>query len=71
MDDFILDTVRKYQVDKSFRKEAALMIFIKENIEREIDKKLKSKEIKEIYKLVRSGEIDPYEGAKRVISMIL
>ena len=53
------------------RKEDEFSSIIKENIEREIGEKLKSKDVEKIYELVKSGEIDPYEGARRVIRIII
>ena len=68
--DYLL-SADQFKKNREKRKEEEFSLIIKENIEREIDKKLDSKEIREIYRLVRSGEIDPYEGARRVISIIL
>jgi len=68
--DYLL-SAGQFKKNREKRKEEEFSLIIKENIEREIDKKLDSKEIREIYRLVRSGEIDPYEGARRVISIIL
>ena len=68
--DYLLST-GQFKKNREKRKEEEFSLIIRENIEREIDEKLKSKEIKEIYELVKSGEIDPYEGAKRVISNIM
>lgn len=68
--DYLLST-GQFKKNREKRKEEEFSFIIKESIEMEIGKKLKSKEIKEIYELVKSGEIDPYEGAKRVISNIM
>jgi len=53
------------------RKEQEFSLIVKENMESEFGKKLQSEDVKEIYELVKSGEIDPYEGAKRVIQKIM
>ncbi len=66
-----LHSTKRFQKIREKRKVDEFSLIIKENLEREFGKKLESKEVKKIYELVKSGEIDPYEGAKRVMSIIL
>ncbi len=66
-----LHSTERFQKIREKRKEDEFSLIIKENLEREFGKKLESKEVKKIYDLVKSGEIDPYEGAKRVIEKII
>lgn len=66
-----LETSGWFNEVRDKRKEEEFSTIIKENVERELSKKLENEEIKKIYDLVKSGEIDPYEGAKRVLDIIL
>jgi GTPase len=66
-----LHSTERFKKIREKRKEDEFSLIVKENIERELSKKLESEDVKKIYGLVRSGEIDPYEGARRVIEKIL
>lgn len=66
-----LHSTERFQKKREKRKEDEFSLIIKEYLEREFAKNLESKEVKKIYDLVKSGEIDPYEGAKRVIEKII
>ena len=78
------DVVNEIEKHKSFQTESGLLNrkkekrieeefseIIKEVMETKIARKLMDPEIKKIYALVKSGELDPYEGAELVISMII
>lgn len=56
---------------KEKRIEEEFSEIIKELMEIKIDRRLGDAEIKKIYARVKSGELDPYEGAELVISKIM
>ena len=56
---------------KEKRIEGEFSEIIRELIDEKIARKLGDKEVKKIYARVKSGEIDPYEGALLVISKII
>lgn len=69
---------RSFQAERSLlrekrekRREEEFSQILSEIIERRISEKLKEGEVKRVLALVKSGEIDPYEGAEIVISKIL
>ncbi len=66
-----LHSTERFKEIRDKRKVEEFSSIIKENIDRELSKKLESEEVKKIYELVRSAEIDPYEGARRVIQKIM
>ncbi|MCA9809506.1 MAG: methylmalonyl Co-A mutase-associated GTPase MeaB, partial [Candidatus Dadabacteria bacterium] len=53
------------------RREEEFSEIVKEAVEAAVSEKLTRKEIKKIYDRVKKGEIDPYEGAKLVLSKII
>lgn len=53
------------------RREEEFSQIISEIIERRISEILKNGEVERVLKLVKKGEIDPYEGAEQVLSKIL
>lgn len=66
-----LQSSGRFKEIRDKRKEDEFSLIIKEHVDRELSKKLDNDEVKKIYELVKSGDIDPFEGARRVIELIL
>lgn len=65
MDSGLLDKKKEKRLEEEFTE------IIKELMEARIERRLGDTEIKKIYARVKSGELNPYEGAELVISKII
>ena len=61
----------RLRLKRETRREEEFSEIVKEAVEAAVSEKLTGKEVKKIYDRVKKGELDPYEGAKLVLSKII
>jgi len=61
----------RLRLKREARREEEFSEIVKEAVESALSEKLAHKEVKKIYERVKSGELDPYEGAALVLSKII